>query len=75
MTNIQLFADPRLIDHFRNGRRKDRPEGYLVFKETQNSPHKIDAAMAGLLAYRARDIYLGATVSGEEESFAPVRVW
>ena len=75
VTNIQLFADPRLIDHFRNGRRKDRPEGYLVFKETQNSPHKIDAAMAGLLAYRARDIYLGATVSGEEESFAPVRVW
>lgn len=75
VTNIQLFADPRLIDHFRNGRRKDRPEGYLVFKETQNSPHKIDAAMAGLLAYRARDIYLGATVSNEEESFVPMRVW
>ena len=75
VTNIQLFADPRLIDHFRNGRRKDKPEGYLVFKETPNSPHKIDAAMAGLLAYRARDIYLGAAVSNEEESFAPVRVW
>ena len=46
-----------------------------MFKETPNSPHKIDAAMAGLLAYRARDIYLGAAVSNEEESFAPVRVW
>lgn len=58
MTNIMLFADPRLIDHFRNGRRRERPEGYLVFKETPNSPRKIDAAMAALLAYRARQRYL-----------------
>lgn len=75
LTNIMLFADPRLIDHFRNGRRRDRPEGYLVFKETPNSPHKIDAAMAGLLAYRARDIYLGADIEDSAGSFAPMRVW
>ncbi|NMM98146.1 hypothetical protein [Bifidobacterium olomucense] len=62
--NVMLFADPRLIDHFRNGRRKDTSEGYLVFKETPNSPHKIDAAMAGVLAYRARSIYLG-TATGK----------
>lgn len=75
VTNIMLFADPRLIDHFRNGRRRDRPEGYLVFKETQNSPHKIDALAAGMLAYRARDIYLGVASEQTEESFAPMRVW
>ena len=75
VTNVRLFADPRLIDHFRNARRRDRPEGYLVFKETPNSPHKIDAMMAGLLAYRARDIYLGAAMERQDVGFAPVRVW
>lgn len=75
VTNVRLFADPRLIDHFRNARRRDRPEGYLVFKETPNSPHKIDAMMAGLLAYRARDIYLGAAMEQQDVGFAPVRVW
>lgn len=75
VTNVRLFADPRLIDHFRNARRRDRPEGYLVFKETPNSPHKIDAMMAGLLAYRARDVYLGAAMEQQDVGFAPVRVW
>lgn len=70
--NLRLFADPRLIDHFRNARRRDRPEGYLVFKETQNSPHKIDAMMAGLLAYRARSIYLGAAT--EAHVIAPYKL-
>lgn len=77
VTNIMLFADPRLIDHFRNGRRRDKDFGYLVFKETPNSPHKIDAAMASVLAYRARDKYLG--VVGEDSDgpgfYGPVRVY
>ena len=73
-TNVMLFADPRLVDHFRNARRRDRAEGYLVFKETPNSPHKIDAMMAGLLAYRARSKYLGMAEEAEEESVMPIRV-
>ena len=71
--NVMLFADPRLVNHFRNGRRRDRPDGYLVFKETPNSPDKIDAMMAGVLAYRARTLYLnhGRPVPRR----APVRVY
>lgn len=74
-TNIMLFADPRLIDHFRNARRRDRPEGYLVFKETQNSPHKIDACMAALLAYAARAKVLAQRDEDETEWFIPSRVY
>nr|WP_240947473.1 hypothetical protein [Bifidobacterium sp. DSM 109957] len=59
--DVELMADPRLLAHFRNARRKDfkqsNPDGspkYLIYKETPNSPLKIDACMAGLLAYTAR---------------------
>jgi hypothetical protein len=73
--NIGLLADPRLIDHFRNTRRRDRSFGYLVFKETPNSPKKIDAAMAGILAYMARQKYLAVAEEEEEEQFIPIRVF
>lgn len=56
--DVALFADPRLVNHFRNARMHDRSFGYLVFKETPNSPNKIDAMMAGLLAFGARQAIL-----------------
>ncbi|MEE8666846.1 MAG: hypothetical protein SOI13_01580 [Bifidobacterium mongoliense] len=73
---IALFADPRLINHFRNARRRDRSFGYLVFKETPNSPKKIDAAMAGILAYAARMKLLSKSDGEDDEAefFLPVQI-
>lgn len=70
---IRLLADPRLVDHFRNARRRDRSFGYLIFKDTPKSPHKIDACMAGLLAYSAREAYI-AQPTEEQTSFVPIRI-
>lgn len=62
---IGLLADPRLLAHWRNARRRDlrasNPDGspqYLISKEMPNSPLKIDACVAGCLAYMARTKYL-----------------
>lgn len=74
--NVELLADPRLVDHFRNTRRRDRSFGYLVFKETPNSAKKIDAAMAGILAFMARQKYLTLDVVDEDDDFfIPTRVY
>lgn len=76
VSSIALLADPRLVDHFRNARRRERSFGYLVFKETPNSPKKIDAMMAGLLAYTARNRYLTDGVKEEDVTqFIPFRVY
>lgn len=56
--NVLLLADPRLLSHFRNAKRRERSFGYLIGKETPKSPHKIDACMASVLAYAARSKYL-----------------
>lgn len=56
--NVLLLADPRLLSHFRNAKRREKSFGYLIFKETPKSPHKIDACMASVLAYAARAKYL-----------------
>ena len=75
--DIALLADPRLLDHFRNARRRERSFGYLIFKETPNSPNKIDACMAAVLAYRARERFLelGSRSDDEKDDFIPVRVY
>lgn len=74
--DIALLADPRLVDHFRNARRRERSYGYLIFKETPNSPHKIDACMAGVLAYRARERFLElGSEEEQDDDFIPVRVY
>lgn len=77
LESVALLADPRLVAHFRNARRRERSFGYLVFKETPNSPEKIDAMIAGLLAYTARNRYLTDGVKEEEEAqfFVPFRVY
>lgn len=79
VSSIALLADPRLVDHFRNARRRERSFGYLVFKETPNSPKKIDAMMAGLLAYTARNRYLTDGVKEEDTEVSyynmPIKVY
>ena len=76
VSSIALLADPRLVAHFRNARKRERSFGYLVFKETPNSPEKIDAMMAGLLAYTARNRYLTDGVKEEDVTqFIPFRVY
>lgn len=75
-SDVALFADPRLTDHFRNARMRPRSFGYLVFKETPNSPRKIDAMMAGLLAYGARQRYLAmAETDDGADDFIPEQLY
>lgn len=73
--DVALFADPRLVNHFRNARMRDRSFGYLVFKETPNSPKKIDAMMAGLLAYGARQRFLELADEDDTDYFIPERLY
>ena len=79
VSSIALLADPRLVAHFRNARKRERSFGYLVFKETPNSPEKIDAMMAGLLAYTARNRYLTDGVKEEDTEVSyynmPIKVY
>ncbi|MBS3177743.1 MULTISPECIES: hypothetical protein [unclassified Pseudoclavibacter] len=76
--DVRVFADPRLIRHFENARRRARKQGDLIFKETPKSPLKIDAAMAATLAYAARNAYLlmllGQTEEPEPEFYMPKRL-
>lgn len=71
---VRLLADPRLVTHFRNARMRERDFGYLIFKETPKSPKKIDACMAGVLAYTARERLLAERQPERSQSFIPVRV-
>lgn len=74
---VALAADPRLVAHFRNARRKDfRTGGYLIYKQTPNSPDKIDACMAGVLAYAARMRYIESGLARvEDDYFIPRRLY
>lgn len=71
---IRFLADPRLLNHIRHAHKRARNYGYLIFKETPKSPKKIDAAMAAILAYTARQKYLGLADEGKDKSnfFIPV---
>lgn len=73
--NILLCADPRLVSHFRNAKRREKSWGYQIHKETPKSPHKIDACMAGVLAYAAREKYLGQFEDETPQRVMPQRVW
>ena len=71
--DIALLADPRLINLFRNARRRETRTGYAIYKESPNSPDKIDACMAGLLAYTARSRYL--ELADAKPKYAPRRIY
>lgn len=73
---IRFLADPRLLNHIRNARKHNRQFGYLIFKETPKSPKKIDAAMASILAYAARQQYLGNSQDDVEDTYyMPIRMY
>jgi phage terminase large subunit-like protein len=42
---------------------------YTIYKERPDSPHKIDAAMAGILSWEARGDALAAGVTGQESVY------
>lgn len=45
---------PLLTRHILNARKRTKPGGYLLYKAYPDSPNKIDAAYAGVLAWKAR---------------------
>jgi len=56
IVNEELSHDgaPALTRHVLNARRRSRPSGYLLFKAYPDSPDKIDAAYAAVMAWKAR---------------------
>lgn len=71
--DIALFADPRLVNHFRHAVRHEKSYGYAIYKETPASPDKIDACIAGILAYQARARYL--ELEEKKPRRAPIRIY
>jgi phage terminase large subunit-like protein len=51
----------RLRSHFLNARRREHRSGIMIAKDFPDSPRKIDAAVAGILAFQA---YLDAKAAG-----------
>ena len=72
--NVMLLGDRRLVNHFRNARMHPRSFGYLIFKESPKSEKKIDACMAGVLAYMARQKVIHAIPEEKPVWFAPMRI-
>lgn len=70
---VRVSNDAVLIRHLRNAREWERRGGLVIGKESKNSPLKIDAAMASVLAYEARALYL---LKGKKpsRSFVPRRI-
>lgn len=50
---ISMSASPGLIRHLLNARRRATRTGYLLYKDFPDSPEKIDAAYAAVMAYKA----------------------
>ena len=63
-----------LTRHVLNARRRPRRSGLHVAKEHPDSPKKIDAAIAAVLAWEARLAALSAGVGNEAETFVPRRL-
>lgn len=47
-------GDTVLTQHVLNARRRNKPTGYQIYKQHPDSPHKIDGAIAAVLAWQAR---------------------
>nr|UYL17145.1 MAG: terminase large subunit [Caudoviricetes sp.] len=50
---ISMSQSSALLRHFMNARRRATRSGYLLYKEFPESPDKIDATYASMLAYKA----------------------
>lgn len=71
MTHDGSYA---LTRHILNARRRPTRSGLTIAKEHPDSPKKIDAAVAAVLAWTARLDALAAGVSEAEGAFVPRRV-
>ncbi|WKW86005.1 terminase large subunit [Gordonia Phage JonJames] len=67
---LKHFDDPRLTTHVLNCRRKETTAGRQLGKETPNSPKKIDAAIAMILAWQARLDAVAAGVAIQKKRVA-----
>lgn len=67
-------GEDALTRHFLNARRRPHRSGLLIGKETPESTKKIDAAYAGMLAWRARLDALAAGTGTADESWVPRRI-
>lgn len=50
---ISMSDSPGLMRHFMNARRRSTRTGYLLYKAFPDSPDKVDAAYAAVMAYKA----------------------
>jgi phage terminase large subunit-like protein len=55
MGEFTIDGDPMLIRHLKNAQAYDTRHGQVIVKDSKNSPRKIDAADAAIIArHRAR---------------------
>lgn len=71
LTHDGSFA---LTRHVLNARRRPSRAGLQIGKEHPDSPNKIDAAIAAVLAWQARLAAIAAGVGSEPEMFVPRRI-
>jgi len=55
-----------LTRHVLNARRRKSRTGYLIYKAYPESPDKIDAAYAAVMAWKARNDAIAARISGQQ---------
>lgn len=60
--------------HFLNARLRQTPRGAYIAKESPESPRKIDAAYAGMLAFQARLDALAAGLGRRRTTAVPTRI-
>jgi hypothetical protein len=63
-----------LTRHVLNARQRDTRSGIQISKESPDSPRKIDAAFAAVLAWQARLDALAKNAGAVEETFVPYRI-
>lgn len=68
-----LPLDVQFRRHFVNARAAERRGGTVIYKESRKSPKKIDAAMAGILAWAARGEFLDEPVKPKKK-FVPMYI-
>lgn len=67
--------DPTLTRHIGNARVRPTRSGDAIAKAFPSSQDKIDAAMAAVIAYEARNDAVAAGVGADDGVFVPVRVY
>lgn len=64
-----------LTQHVLNARRRQKSTGYQIYKQNPDSPHKIDAAIAAVLAWSARLDALAGGHGTKRTIRAPKRIY